>query len=561
VNRDPQHGPLRRRVRQGAYAVLGLSLAALVAAACAGALGSSSPETAARTPSSAGSAFEHAGPPSRTTTTIAHPGVGAGSTPAPGDARPTTVTTAPAPATSAAHPTATPVPIPLPGIAPPSQFSTTCGRDVSAPMREWLNRLPAGTTVRAPAGACYLINEGLHLVDLDDITIIGGTWYDATAPATEGDPKAMGAAFWFDGGQGVSLQNLTISGVSPGGYDPPGAFAAGIRSDGVSGLSVDDVFIDHVYGDGIELAPLRAGNDMGSQILRPSENVVLHNVWIDGAGRQGLTLADVTGAEVSGLVFRGVGIDVIDVEADQWDEGARNVDIDGCRVRGDDVGGLFFANGGAGGGPWTANVTVQHCVMDETLGGDAVLVDGDTTTGPQRGPITFSDDVLRCGSSVYVSCLQVSNGNLTVDDSFLKDAPGTIHEPIYHATHGSTVTLANDVVAGFGSPTGTTDNSSSVAVQGGSWTPYPGSSGSAPAGTSTTTTSTTAAASSGSTSTSTTAPGRGTTTSTTEPRSTGAKTTTTTTTAGRSSTTTTSRTTTTLSLLGSLTGSGSAKRH
>jgi hypothetical protein len=284
----------------------------------------------------------------------------------------------------------------------------------------------------------------------------------------------------------------------------------------VVGFTVSDVFIDHVYGDGVELAPLRAANDLSSTIVRPSENVVLDNVWIDGAGRQGISLASVSGAAMSGLVFLDIGLDVFDLEADQWDEGAQNVAVHGCTVKGE-VGGLFFANGGAGiGSPWTSNVVVDGCNMLVPLAGDAILIDNVSNGGADRGPFTFSDDVLRCGSSVYVSCLEVSNGDLIVRNTFVCVPPGTIHEPVYDATHGSTVTFANDVVTGYSTP-GTTDGTSSATAHGGSWTSYSGASSTlAPPGSTSTTTATSAP-----TSTSTTTPSHGaaSTTTTRPPRS------------------------------------------
>ena len=217
--------------------------------------------------------------------------------------------------------------------------------------------------------------------------------------------------------------------------------------------------------------------------------MLLDNIWIDGTGRQGVTLASVSGAEITGLVFLDIGYDIFDAEADQSNEGAQNVAIDGCRVNGS-VGGLFFANGGAGdGSPWTSNVSVDHCTMAAPLAGDTIMIDNDESSGNQRGPFTFSNDVLRCGTSVYVSCIEVSSGNLNVSNTFVRVPPGDVHEPLYHATHDSTVVFDNDVVAGYGTP-GTTDDTSTTEVQGGSWTPAGGASSAAPP--SSTSTSTTA---------------------------------------------------------------------
>ncbi len=116
---------------------------------------------------------------------------------------------------------------------------------------------------------------------------------------------------WFKGGSNITLENLTITGSSPGGYVPAGAFEAGIRSDGIIGLNVSDVNVDNVWGDGLELAPLRTPNDIGSTILNPSENVVVDGLTVNGAGRQGVTLADVNDASLTAVRLKHVGIEFL----------------------------------------------------------------------------------------------------------------------------------------------------------------------------------------------------------------------------------------------------------
>ena len=215
------------------------------------------------------------------------------------------------------------------------------------------------------------------------------------------------------GGSNVTLENLTIAGSSPGGYVPAGAFGGGIRSDGVIGLQVTDVSVDNVWGDGLELAPLRTPNDIGSTILNPSENVSVYGLKVNGAGRQGVSLVSVNGATLTDVRLRHIGIDIFDVEADQWNEGAKNVTINGCQTG--DVGGLFFANGGlSSGGGYTGNITVENCTMNELTAGEAILVQAPTQGLHPRGPFTFVNDTLRCGASVYVSCIQANDADLTV---------------------------------------------------------------------------------------------------------------------------------------------------
>ncbi len=361
------------------------------------------------------------------------------------------------------------------GVAPPFWLADNCSQDVSAGMQAWLNALPQGSVVRAPAHSCYLIDGGLRLVGLQDVTIRGGDWQDRTVPVPGANVNDMDPAFWFVGGSGITVEDMEISGVNPGGYHESGAFGAGIRSDGVVGMVVANVLVAHVYGDGLSLNPLRASGDASSTIVRPSEDIIVHNIWIDGAGRQGVTLSDVTDAALSGLDLAHVALDVFDLEADQWNEGVQNVTIDGCTVGGD-VGGLFFANAGEGsGGPWTSDVSVNGCTMNAPLAGDAILVEAADASGAPRGPITFDGDVLRCGASDYVACVEVTDGNVTVANSLLVCPPGTVHESVYDADANSTVNFYDDTVTGYGAA-GSASPNSSATVLGGQWTSANGTS-------------------------------------------------------------------------------------
>jgi hypothetical protein len=356
------------------------------------------------------------------------------------------------------------------GVAPPATINSNCTGDVSQAMQNWLESLPTGTTVTAPAGACYLINEGIKLSGAAGLTISGGTWKDTAVPQPGAAPSALNPVIWLVGGTDIALENMTITGVNPGGYTPAGAFVAGIRSDGVAGLDISGVSVDNVYGDGIELAPLRAANDLSNVIVNATKDVTINDVNIFGAGRQGITLASVNDAQISSVRLAHIGLDVFDLEADQWNEGARNVTIDGC-TSGAGNGGLFFANAGSGGGaPWTEGVTVENCTMNAQQAGDAVLIETPANQ-PARGAFTFTNDTFRCGASVYVACVEVTGGNVSVNQSTLLLPPGTVHEDAYYASNGSTVTLNGDTVTGYGTA-GTADQSSAVHILGGAWSAF-----------------------------------------------------------------------------------------
>ena len=280
----------------------------------------------------------------------------------------------------------------------------------------------------------------------------------------------MDPALWFQGGSNVTLENLTIAGSNPGGYTQAGAFAAGVRSDGVIGLRVSGVRVNNVWGDGLELTPLRASNDLSDIIINPSENVTVSGLTVEGAGRQGVTLASVNGATLTGVTLRQIGLNFFDVEADQGNEGAKNVTINGCATGG--VGGLFFANAGMSNGSfYTGNITVENCTMNQKTAGDAVLIQAPTQLSNPRGPFTFLNDTLLCGNSVYVSCIQATDATVTVANSNVVVPAGTIHEPVFNATDSTGLTFSNDSISGYATP-GSRDASSTVNITGGTWSPY-----------------------------------------------------------------------------------------
>jgi hypothetical protein len=346
--------------------------------------------------------------------------------------------------------------------------TSNCSTDVSSALRTWFKSLPAGQTVVVPSGACYLVNEGIRLHDPQRLTIYGGTFRTTSVSGTahqKGDP-----VFTVVGGSGLTLEAMAISGPNRGGYHPTLAFAGGIELEGTADATIRAVTISKTFGDGITLAPLRAGADHNSgTILAPVSAATIENVTIDGVGRQGVTFASVAGATLSDIAIEHTGLDTFDFEADQWNEGATDVTIDGCTATG---GALFLANGGNGGGGATHDITVEHCTMTEPEGGSAVLVQRKTGARGKklRGPFTLLDDTLLCGASDYVACLQLTGGDVAVTDSTIQFPAGTVHEAVYHLGGGSQATFENDVVTGYGQA-GHVSRRSTVHVTGGQWIP------------------------------------------------------------------------------------------
>jgi hypothetical protein len=90
-----------------------------------------------------------------------------------------------------------------------------------------------------------------------------------------------------------------------------------------------------------------------------------------------------------------------------------------------------------------------------------------------RGPITFTDDTLWCGVSVYVGCFQLNGADVTVTDSDVLFPHWRQRDDVYRAagtTTATTVSFTDDTVVGFEALGGARPGSSAV-ISGGSWQP------------------------------------------------------------------------------------------
>jgi hypothetical protein len=359
-------------------------------------------------------------------------------------------------------------------VSPPKSFDNLvmapdCSSDASKPMQTWLDQLPSNSTVDL-GGACYQIDRGMKLAFPTGLTIEDGAFKDLNVVpvSTKGHGTARGnPVFNVVGGTNLTFENLTFTGVNKGGYHSKLAFQAAIELEGTIGATLNWLTISKVYGDGIDLEPLRGSPDHKSgQIVNPAENISISNVTIKGAGRQGITLASVNGVTITDVTMRNEGEDAFDLEADQNNEGAKNVVINGCSFSQ-----LFNISMQ---GPETGPITVENCVMPEADAGWAVDV-RNTNGHPDAGPITFDDDVFNCGASVYVACFDLNGAtDLVVENStttigYPRDQ---IHERAYVARNNTVASFINDTVSGYGKA-GTISSGSSVTVTGGRWSMKP----------------------------------------------------------------------------------------
>jgi len=355
-------------------------------------------------------------------------------------------------------------------LAPPSSINAACRYDVSEQLQTWLAGLPTNSTVTVAPGACYLINDGIVLRGVHGLSISGGTWKND-------NPKAQNPFFWLAAvdlctngpcnGHGpwlrtvpstdISLSDMRIIGAEDRaqGYEANGSF---VRSDGVVGLTISNVTVSHPTGDGINLEPLRAPAGSGN-IVHGTEQVQVTNFWVDAPGRVGIAPVSVDGALFTNIRVTNPGNEAWDFEADQGNEGARNVVVDGfsgaCGV-------VISANAS-----FTGPITMSGCTMSG-YGSSQVLFIRSLTGAAFAGPVTFQNVAWRChGAGSGHQCFSLAGaGGLVVRNSSITM---THPAPVYVAQARSAVSFLDDEVTGYTTPG--VARASTVTVSGGTWLP------------------------------------------------------------------------------------------
>jgi hypothetical protein len=351
-------------------------------------------------------------------------------------------------------------PRPAGSVEPPASISASCSANVSDQLQDWLRSLPRSTIVYSPPSSCYLVNNGIDLSFPKRLTIDGGTFRSRTL-------GSMGRrVFDVIGGSGVTFENMRILGPDLRHlWVPARAFQSGIELQGTTHAKILHVSITDVFGDGITLAPLRggAGHDSGV-IVRPVENLLIDNVAIDGAGRQGISPVSVDRATIRDVTIRNVNMNAFDFEADQGNEGAEHVLIDGCSVSHANSLANIAENAG-----FTGPITIENCSMATLDGGVAIYVTS-TYNDREAGRIAFVHDLLRCRTRAPGACIQLEDANnFAVDQSRIVFGPGKgATEAVFSVTDKTHATFADDLVTGYGSE-GSTRFHSSVAISGGLW--------------------------------------------------------------------------------------------
>ena len=202
----------------------------------------------------------------------------------------------------------------------PSSISSSCSaRDSTRALSNFLDTVPANSTVILPAHGCFIINETLLLRSTTGLTINGNgsTLEQTVSPET---PAPL-LELWDD--SDLTIENLTIRGHytgTNGGEGFEGDY--GIQFEADSGVTLTHDTVSNVQGDFLYLSP---PYDVTSSDELSTDISITHSVFTN-AGYHGLTvesvgcptLAPCNGLTVSYDIFNGIGTDAMDFEYDQY---------------------------------------------------------------------------------------------------------------------------------------------------------------------------------------------------------------------------------------------------
>ncbi len=205
---------------------------------------------------------------------------------------------------------------------------------------------------------CY---DTSGIVITEPVTINGGTYND---PATIGmnDVKPI---IRIKDTTDVSVENVVLNGLNTkGGYHPDLVGEEGINVLSSTNVSLSNVRTNNTFGDGLIFGfqPRHA----------PSADILVSGYTVTKAGRQGITLAYVTGAVFNAVDIVSTADTGWDFESDGHGIGSGNITVNGASGRG-----VHMIE--ALSGPVTYN--------DSAISGDIAVVSEAATSGQ---PVTFN---------------------------------------------------------------------------------------------------------------------------------------------------------------------------
>ncbi len=302
------------------------------------------------------------------------------------------------------------------------------------------------------ANGCYTVPANGIKISANDVTIIGGTWNDASTescPFTKCSPEDIhGRASITVTGTDDTLQNMTVAGVDTGpwpvdAYHPDLAANDGIDLRGSATTTLINDRVHNVFGTCLDIGP----DHFPLPGWTTTTNLTVTGFAATDCGLQGIAPVALDHGTFTDVTIGAVSQSTWDFEDDSLGEKAKNVTITDCTYDG-----LVNIASHADGA-----ITFTDCTMPVAKSGDAVSV-GSLRAAP-IGPITFDNDSLKCLGEAELACINVRSGVVNLTDTSI--TVGGKNEKLYTAIDGSSLGFSGVTVTGPHAA-GTHDLSSAV---------------------------------------------------------------------------------------------------
>jgi hypothetical protein len=333
----------------------------------------------------------------------------------------TTTTTSAVPGSAPVAPTTTTPP------PPPALFDSTCSQAATPTLQTYLDSLPDGSVFRSSTTACYLVPTGIRLTH--PITLVGGTFFDPTNVRSTSNGivyNGLKPIILIKDTTKVTLEQVNVLGVNTAGdYHSSLVGQAGVKIMASSDVTLTQVTARNTYGDGLELVA-----DATNHVRISVTGLTVHGFTTVNAGRQGVTVAEASGALLDHVTITNPAASGFDFESDLPGIGSSNVTISNCV---DDHGFSlieFFS------GPITViNCTEFHHVTLGSLHSNA--------------PINFVGGTLTCKRAVPTPCIKQTGGSLTFTGVTINRMPGTIKisTPTWEVTGGGSLAFMRSPIS------------------------------------------------------------------------------------------------------------------
>jgi hypothetical protein len=198
----------------------------------------------------------------------------------------------------------------------PSNIKADCSVADSGPaLGDWLNSLPANTTVEFPTNGCFHILHSLDIHGTTGLTIDGnGSTLSQTFDNGAGDVQGI---LYLSQDTNFAVSDLKVTGAYNGSNGGGGYEADyGLFMEANHGVTITNMHMIDIQGDFIILDPPQ-NNDTGTdQSL--NTNVKITNSTFTNAGYHGITIESVNGFTFEHNTVTNVGVDAIDAEYDTY---------------------------------------------------------------------------------------------------------------------------------------------------------------------------------------------------------------------------------------------------